>query len=95
MIELERVADVRDPSTGELWSDETNEHVISCEDGQYWVRDTYGERGPVRTFEQAFDIAFGRWGGQVTLVPANRLRDEIEEGRTGEIGDFLLEYLAE
>jgi hypothetical protein len=95
MIELER-AYVDEPETdrGELWSNPEQTHVISKEDGQYWVRDEAGERGAFDDFAQAFAAAEKAWG-EVTLAPANRLRRDIAEGRADEIGHFLLEYLAD
>lgn len=94
MIELEKIA-------GDMWSDEPNTHVIVHEDWDYpghapgfYVRDEDGDVGVYPTFAEAFERAQEEWG-EVTLAPANRLRAEIEEGRTGEIGHFLLEYLAD
>lgn len=95
MIELKRVEDVRDPSTGELWSDETNEHVISQEGGRWFVRDEEGGSQGWDTFAQAFADAQDLWLDVVTLEPANRLRRVIAEGRADEVGHFLLEYLAD
>lgn len=103
MIELERM---EDPIfEGRVWTDAANEHVLVLETedtyrygsgGPGWyVRDENAERGPVRTFAEAFDIAEELWTDEVSLAPANRLRQEIEQGRADEIGHFLLEYLAD
>lgn len=79
---------------GVLWTDEINEHVIAEEDGLFWVRDTGGDIGVGNDLATALDLARAEWG-EVTLAPANRLRENIEIGRVDEIGEFLLEYLAE
>lgn len=94
MIELEH-QDHDDPTSfyGVLWTDETNEHVIAEEGGLFYVRDENGERGAYDTFEQAFTAAQKAWG-EVTLAPANRVTRNIAEGRSGEVSDYLLEYLA-
>lgn len=103
MIELERI---EDPIfEGRTWTNESNTHVIieETEDtyrygsgGPGWyVRGENAERGPVRTFAEAFDLAEELWTDEVSLAPANRLRAEIAEGRADEVGHFLLEYLAD
>jgi hypothetical protein len=100
MIELER-----DESQDiEVWGDVEFMHVIVRETAEtfphsspgpgFYVRDEAGERGPFDTLEQAFVAAEKAWG-EVTLAPANRLRRDLDIGRADEIGDFLLEYLAE
>jgi hypothetical protein len=100
MIELERDAS----QDIQVWADADFSHVIvqETEDtyrygsgGPGWyVRDENGETGPFNTFEQALYAADDRWI-MVSLYPANRLREEVESGRPDEIGQFLLEYLAE
>lgn len=101
-VELER--DESGEHEGQVWHDVGFRHVIVEEtadtariDGDgpgFYVRDEESELGPFRTLAGAFAAAERQWG-EVTLAPANRLRAEIEDGRTGEIGDFLLMYLAE
>lgn len=99
MIELER-----DESQDiEVWADGEFEHVIVQETvdtfrlggpGPGWyVRDVDGEEGAFPTLERALVAARIRWV-EVSLAPANRLRQEIAEGRADEVGNFLLEYLA-
>lgn len=97
MIELER--EQHDDPTGfygVLWTDEANEHVIAEEDGRFYVRDESGTLGAFSTLAKAVDYVNDPevWG-EVTLAPANWLRVEIERCRPGEIGRFVLEYLAE
>lgn len=94
MIELEKTDNI-DPTDfyGTLWTDESNEHVIAEEGGLFYVRDENGSSGGFGTFDEAFADAVDLWT-DVTLAPANRLRVDIELGRTDEIGHFLLEYLA-
>lgn len=100
MIELSNVTALDAPEGTELWSDEDNWHVIVLETEEtyrsagWYVRDENGERGPLDDFAQAFDAAQKAWG-EVTLLPANRLRADIETGRADEVGHFLLEYLAD
>ncbi|HTF49494.1 MAG TPA: hypothetical protein VK735_18785 [Pseudonocardia sp.] len=99
MIELER-----DESQWhiQVWADKDFFHVIVQETEDtyrygsapgWYVRDKNSERGPFGDFDHALTVANLHWG-EVTLVPANRLRRDIEIGRTDEIGHFLLEYLA-
>lgn len=94
MIELER-RQHNDPTGfyGAFWTDEANEHVIAEEGGQYWVRDENGDVGVANDLATAFDLATAEWG-EVALADANRLRRNVEEGRSGEVDYFLLEYLA-
>lgn len=96
MIELERQTIDEDPTGfyGALWTDEPNEHVIAEEDGLFYVRDENGSSFGFRTFELAFAYAQDLWP-EVTLAPANRVARDIAEGRADEVGQFLLEYLAE
>lgn len=93
MIELELIAD-------DLWSDEANTHVIVHEDWShslhtpgFYVRDENGDVGVAGNLGAALMLARAAWG-EVTLAPANRLRETIETGRADEVGLFLLEYLA-
>ena len=97
MITLERV-------TPDMWTDEANTHVIVHEWWEhsqhapgFYVRDEDGERGPFRSFAEAFNAAEMLWApvGDVELGPARRLRRDVAEGRADEVGHFLLEYLAE
>lgn len=95
MIELERVyADEPETDRGELWSNAEQTHVLSKEDEQYWVRDENGDVGVANDLAKALELAQAEWG-EVTLAPANRLAQNIAEGRAGEVGHFLLEYLAD
>jgi hypothetical protein len=101
MIELQRdeSQDIR------VWADSDFSHVIVEEAEEtyrygsggpgWYVRDENGERGPSRTFAEAFDIAEELWDDEVSLAPANRLRRDIADGRADEVGHFLLEYLAD
>src|SRR5687768_12443530 len=102
MIELQR--DDSQDFEGTLWADANYSHVIVQETestyrygsgGPGWyVRDEDGEIGPFNTFEQALFAADDRWL-EISLAPANRLRETIETGRADEVGHFLLEYLAD
>lgn len=94
MIELERLAD-------DMWSDEPNAHVIVHEDWShslhqpgFYVRDEDGDVGVATDFAGALLLARAAWG-EVTLAPANRLARDIADGRADEVGQFLIEYLAE
>jgi hypothetical protein len=102
MIELEPTTD---EYTGvSFWHDVEYRHVIVLETedtarlsgpGPGWyVRDENDELGPFNTFEQALFAADDRWL-EISLAPANRLRETIETGRADEVGHFLLEYLAD
>ena len=103
MIELRRITPLDSLAGEEFWSDETNEHVIAREteetvrydgDGPGWyVRDEVREMGPFDDFAQALAEAEGVWR-EVTLAPANRLRDAIEVEDENDVGTYLLEYLA-
>jgi len=95
MIELKR--EQHDDPTGfygVLWTDESNEHVIAQEGGLFYVRDENGSSGAWSTFDEAFADALDLWT-EVSLAPANQVAVDIELGRADEVGDFLLEYLAE
>lgn len=96
MIELQKVETPEDPTGfyGEVWTNEANTHVIAQEDGRWFVRDESGTLGDYPTFSSAFEFARLAWG-EVTLAPASRLRETIEDGRADEVGHFLLEYLAD
>lgn len=95
MIELEKVyGDEPETDRGELWSNAEQTHVISKEDGQYWVRDENGDVGVANDLATALDLAQAEWT-EVTLAPANRLCHNIAFGRADEVGEFLLEYLAD
>lgn len=102
MITLERVTSEDFP--GQVWTDESNTHVIveetegtyrfdSAGPGWYW-RDEDGESNRFDTLNEALQDAVRQWG-EVSLAPANRLRRDVAEGRADEVGQFLLEYLAE
>lgn len=97
MIELEKVYG-DDPATdrGELWSNAEQTHVISKEDGRWYVRDEHGDLGSYPTLAAAFEyLQVSQVWGEVTLAPANRLCRDIADGRADEAGHFLLEYLAD
>lgn len=99
MIELDR----DDSQDIQVWADSDFSHVIVQETEEtyrfgsggpgWYVRDEDGEHGPFNTFEQALFAADDLWL-EISLAPANRLRRDIEIGRTDEIGHFLLDYLA-
>lgn len=95
MVELEKVDEGRGwaGGYGALWASADRAHVISEEDGRYWVRDESGALGDFPTFSSAFEHAEMVWGA--TLAPANRLARDVAEGRPDEVGQFLIEYLAE
>lgn len=94
MIELEL-------TDRDLWSDTEGLHVIIHQDwttyeglGPGWfVRDENRELGPYAELAHAFTASELIWG-EVSLAPANRLRDEIENGDECDAGNYLLEYLA-
>ena len=100
MIELSNVTALDAPEGTELWSDEDNRHVIVLETEEtyrsagWYVRDENGDVGRAADLGKALMLARATWG-EVTLAPANRLRETIETGRADEIGHFLLEYLAD
>lgn len=103
MITLERVTDQDFP--GEVWTDEANYHVIVQETPEtfpvrlpgagWYVRDYDGiELGPFASLDESLATARQVWG-EVTLGPADRLARSMAEGRADEVGQFLLEYLAD
>lgn len=101
-VELER--DESGEHEGQVWHDVDFRHVIVEEtedtariDGPgpgFYVRDEDGESGPHATLTGALAAAERMWG-EVTLAPANRLVVELADGRADEVGEFLLQYLAE
>jgi hypothetical protein len=103
MIILERVTSEDFP--GQVWTDESNTHVIVEETADtvrvdipmapgFYVRDEDGEHGRYSTLGLALEFARFVWG-PVELGPARRLRRNVTEGRADEVAQFLLEYLAE
>jgi hypothetical protein len=95
MIELERVyTNESETDYGELWSNAEQTHVISKEDGQYWIRDENGDVGVANDLAKAFDLAQAEWG-DVSLAPANRLARNLAEEDENDGMQYLTEYLAQ
>lgn len=101
MIELER----DESQDTQVWADANFSHVIVEETEDtvrvdipmapgFYVRDEDGAAGPWPTLDSALEAAHSQWGDAVALAPALRLERDVAVGRAGEVGDFLLEYLA-
>jgi hypothetical protein len=101
MIELEKVDDPH--FEGQVWSDKSEMHVIVQETENtyrhgsspgWYVRDENGESGPHGSLAEALSGSQWAWQTEVTLAPANRLRDAVEVEDENDVGTYLLEYLA-